>query len=126
MITDVYMQESAIVRADAAARELRYLKCQFVHLLQGTSGNVDVSRHTPCVFTVSYTTELLIMLGAAISIVHDDRRTSLISQRFQSSQKTVVDLQLPAATAGWLFLGKMSIRISHPTLLQGQVRIEEV
>src|SRR5207302_6429703 len=54
----------------------------------------------------------------AIRIVHDDRSTSQIPQRFQSTEQTIFNFQIPAAAAGHFSLGEMRTQLRHATSLQ--------
>jgi hypothetical protein len=89
---DVEMKKSAVVNSDAAIEEGRHLQCKLIYLLQRQPGNRDIRSHALCVLTVFDPTNLLIMEGAAIAVMNDNRLAYEGTKLFESFDKSRFDL----------------------------------
>jgi hypothetical protein len=74
VITNIHVQEVAIVDADASIRELWDLQRAIVHLLQREAANLDVCSCTKSMLAVFDASRRMIVFGTAIATVNDDWR----------------------------------------------------
>ena len=100
MHADVNVEKSAVVNANAAVEERRYLQGEFIHLLERETGNVNVGSGAERMFALGDAAYILIVPEAAVAVVHDDGLIGQRAQAFQSCNQAGIDLQLAAAMAG--------------------------
>jgi len=109
----VEMKKAAVVNANSALEEHGNLKSEFIHLLERQTGDGYVGGVAASMFAIGDAAYLLVMLGAAITVMDDDWLACQGAQLLKAVDQRGVDLKLAAAVAGQLGLRKMCAQVAQ-------------
>src|SRR4029077_192483 len=113
MTAHIYMQKVSVVHPNPAIAKLRYLRRQFVHLLQREPGQPDIGSEAPGLLAVGNAAYLLVVVRAAVPGVDDHGHAGEGAQCLQALDQVRVQLQ-PATTATFKFFArKVLTQIAH-------------
>jgi hypothetical protein len=105
MTAHIHVQKVSVLHPNTAIGKLRYLRRQFVHLLQREPGQPDIGSEAPGMLAVGNAASLLVVVRAAVPGVDDHGHAGEGAQCLQALDQVRVQLQ-PATTATFKFFAR--------------------